>query len=187
MDELNYILVYCVTRLHYSRLSYAIIMLLVLFLLFPFYFPFQSPICVAFIFQTLFDLVLYLLYLLLFLALLIQCNLLSLQCEVKTNSFILFSSRHIWKQIIIFYGLSIFKETCLKLYLISVLVCYLYFIMCRSARNVFGTLWRVSFWQSMLMMTSNLVRIEACVVPETLWFLRMCFGGVFNFQGVFYY
>ena len=52
-----------------------------------------------------------------------------------------------------FFLLLLFMGTCFKfyfpnlydLYLTAVLICYLYFIIYRSAHNVFGTLLRVSF------------------------------------------
>ena len=87
------IIVYYITKLHYSRLSCIIYVsiILVLFLLFSFYFHFRSPIRFTFTFQILscVAFVVYLLFLLLhssFLSLSIPCN-----YWVKTNNFILFS------------------------------------------------------------------------------------------------
>ena len=161
-----------------------------LFWLFHFCFHFFSPISFTFTLQTLLGLVLYLLFYLVFvllyllsvLSLLLPCNLLSQKCKVKTNSFIVFFSRHIWKYVLIFlifFRLLFFKRECFKFYLIDVLICYLYFIIYRTAQNVFGTLWSCLLGPILLPLVLNLARNEIWIVPETLCSLRWC-DGVFK-------
>ena len=71
---------------------------------------------------------------------------LSHKCRIKTNSFSLFfSSRHIWRYVLINSTLLFFMETCFVFYVIAILICYLYFIIYRKAHNVFGKLLQVSF------------------------------------------
>ena len=159
------------------------IIYLVLFLLFSFYFHFYSPISFTFTLQILFDLVLHLLfyllfvllYLLSFLLLFIPRNHLRQKGRVKTNSFILFFLETYMKKcfnFFAFFRLLFFKGTCLKFYLIAILISYLYFIIYRGAHNIFETLWRYLL-PSLLPVTLNLARNESLVVPETL-FLRNC-------------
>ena len=127
--------------------------------------------------HLLFYLVFSLLYLLSFLSLFIPRNLLSQKCRAKTNNFILFFPRHIWKHVLIFFfKLLLFKGTCFKFYLIAVLICYLYFIIYRRAHNAFATLCRCLFWPSLLLVALNLARNEAWVAPKTLCSLRWCVG-----------
>ena len=122
------------------------IIFLVLFSLlsFHFIFIFYSPTSFTFTLPILFDLY----YICCFISCLFYCiyyhfislfiphNPLSQKCRVKTNRCIHFSSRHIWKQVLLFlflFWLLLFKETCFKFYLIAVLICYLHFIIhCRA-------------------------------------------------------
>ena len=72
----------------------------------------------------------------------------------------LFSSRCIWKQVLLFMG------TCSKFYfphfydfyLITVLICYLYFIIYRRAHNIFEIMWWFLFWPSFLLLALNVTR-----------------------------
>ena len=154
-----------------------------MFLLFSFYFHLYSSISFTFALQILFDLVLlllfYLVFVLLYLSLFLSLRkLLSQKCSVKANSFILFFSRHIWEHVLIFcfFRLLFVKETCFKLYLTSALICYLCFIIYIRAHNIFATLWRCLFWPSLLRVTLNLARNEACFILETLCSLQWCLG-----------
>ena len=160
-----------------------------MFLLFSFYFHFPSFISFTFLFQILFDVVLHLLFYLVFvllyllsiLALFIPRNLLSQQYRVKPKNFFLFSSRHIWKHILIFFfRLLFFKGICFKFYVIAVLICYLYFITYCRTNNVFGTL--CLFWPSLLLLALKLSRNNVWVALETLCFLRWCVGVFSTFK-----
>ena len=122
--ELNYIIVY-ITLLRSIIVDiiwsyYAITLYLELFFIIL-YFLFRSPISFTFTFYIFFDLVLHLffisfvlLYLLSFLVLFIPSNLLSKKYALKTNSF---SSRRIWKNVLIFFRLLLSKITCFEFYL----------------------------------------------------------------------
>ena len=157
-------------------------------ILFSFYFHFRSPISFTFTFQILFDLALHLMFylvfvllsLLSFLLLFIRRNLLSQKCGIKTDRFFLFFSRHVWKHVLFFFRLLLFKGTWFKFYLIAVLICYLYFIIYRRAHNVFGTLWWCLSWLSLLLVALNLA--WGLVVPETLCFMRWCVGMFSTFK-----
>ena len=98
----------------------------------------------------------------------------------------LFSSRHIWKHVLILFFVFLkslfFKGTCFKFYLIASLICYLYFIIYRGAHNVFGTLWRYLLWPSLLRVALNLAGNEAWVVSETLCSPRWCVGVFLTFK-----
>ena len=80
INLLHYIIVYHITKLHYSILFYLIMSL---FIIFTFKLLFDL------VMHLLFYLVFVLLYLLSFLSLFIPRNLLSQKCRVMTNSFIL--------------------------------------------------------------------------------------------------
>ena len=119
-------------------------MLLFIYLLFSLFlllisFQIQSPLKILFDLSLhfLFYLVFVLLYLLLFVIILSQ------RCRVKTNSFILSFSLDIYENT--FFRLLFFRGTCLKFYLIALLICYLYSMIYRRAYNFFGTEWRVGF------------------------------------------
>ena len=163
---------------------------LALFLLFSFYFHFHSPLSFTCTLQILFDLVLHLLlylifvllYLLSFLLLFIPRYLLSQKCWVKTNSFILFSSRHISIHVLILFFVYL-KLLFFKFYLIAVLIPYLYFIIYRGA-HVFGTMWRCLLWPSLLRVALSMARNEAWVVPETLCSPRWCVDVFLNFKSL---
>ena len=165
------------------------IICLVLFSLlsFHFIFIFYSPTSFTFTLPILFDLY----YICCFISCLFYCiyyyfillfilhNPLSQKCRVKTNRLIHFSSRHIWKHVLLFlflFWLLLFKETCFKFYLIAVLICYLHFIIHCRAHNAFGTLEQCLSWPSLLQVALNLARNEAWVITETLCSLRWCFG-----------
>ena len=187
-----YIILQYITKLHYGRLLYLIVMIIHLALfLFSFYFHFYSPISFTFTLQILFNIVLHQLFYLVFvllylLSLFILRNLLSHKCRVKTNSFIVFSLETYMKTRFNFpvsFTLPFFKGRCFKFYLIAVLICYLYFIIYRRA-HALGTMQRCLFWPSLLWVALILARNEAWVVLETLCSLRWC---VFGFQSVLCY
>ena len=97
---------------------------------------------------------------------------------IKVYLFI-FSFRHIWKHVLIFFGWFFFQGSCFKFYLIAVLICFLYFIIHRRCIRFLEHCGGCLFWPSLLLLTLNLARIEAWVVPETLCILRWC-AGVFS-------
>ena len=94
MVLIDHIIVYYITKLHYSRLLYLIMSWLLFSIVFIilFLFLFYFSISFTFTLQILFDLVLHLLFYLVFvlLYLFIPRNPLSQKCGEKTNSFILF-------------------------------------------------------------------------------------------------
>ena len=98
MVLLHHIMVYYITKLHYSRYLYLILSWLLLSIVFIiiFLFSFYFSISFTFTLQILFDLVLHLLFYLVFVLLyllsiyiIIPRNPLSQKCGEKTNSFIL--------------------------------------------------------------------------------------------------
>ena len=111
-------------------------------------------------------------------------NLLSQKCSLKANGFILFFPLSIWKHV--FFTLLFFLGTCFKIYLVAVLICYLYFIIYCRAHNIFGTLWRVLFLPSQLLVTLNVARNE--IRKEIfLTFKEVLYKSIFNFFNLLFF
>ena len=175
------------------------IIFLVLFSLlsFHFIFIFYSPTSFTFTLPILFDLY----YICCFISCLFYCiyyhfislfiphNPLSQKCRVKTNRFIHFSSRHIWKQVLLFlflFWLLLFKETCFKFYLIAVLICYLHFIIhCRAHMPLEH--WSRSFLAKLLAGCLELGKKWGLGYYRNIMLSAMVCWCVFNFQRVLYY
>ena len=138
MVLLHYIIIYYITKLHYSRLFYLICH----------YYLFSFALSFSFWFH--FDILLVLLWPFKFyLILCCICCFVSYLCyciyyhfyhylsrEIswaknvgrRSTVSLFFSSRLIWKHVLIFVRLLFFKWTCFKFYLIAILICYLHFI-----------------------------------------------------------
>ena len=153
---------------------------------FFFYFHFRSPIIftltsqilVDFVLQLLFYLAFVLLYFLSYPLLFLLPDLLSSKSEIKANSFILFSSRHLLRQntFKFFLFILLFMGKCFKLYfpniydfyLIAVLIFLSVFYRLMFSEHCSGFL----FWPILLLLALKLARNEVWVAPRTVYSLR---------------
>ena len=97
--------------------------------------------------------------------------------EQRPTVSFLFSSRHIWKHVLIFFYFNIYS--------ILVLICYLYFIIYRRAHNVVGTLGQVSVLTKFVPGVLELCKKLGLSCSKNIIFSTIVCWGVFNFQGVF--